>query len=212
MRKLLLAFLLLLLPLLGGVGGPAQAHGGEDHGAAPAGPAGGATSFSTHALSEKFEVLLRYEPLEAGRPAHLRLFVSDYATNAPVPAATITLSTPEDAALKWTVRAQEPGSYLVEGQFPANKKYSFATNIVAGGRADLLLLEGVAVGQKLPVAAAPAGAAPAPSRLGSWPNALLLAGAFGAGIVVTALLMRRRRPAPAPLPPVPTPPVYENHA
>ncbi len=172
----------------------AQAHGGEDHGAAKPSTAAGITSFSTHALSETFELLLRYEPLEAGRPAHLRLFVSDYATNAPVPAARITLTTPEDAALKWAVKPLEPGVYEVEGQFSANKKYSFAANIVAGSRADLLLLEGVEVGKKLPVAAVPAVASP--GFFSSWKNVLLLLGAFVAGIVLTALLMRRAAAAP----------------
>lgn len=180
--------LLLLLALLLAPG--AWAHGGEDHGAAKPGTAAGSTSFSTHALSETFELLLRYAPLEAGKPAHLRLFVSDYATNAPVPAARITLTTPEDGSLKWTVKPLEPGIYEVEGQFPANKKYSFAANIVAGAEADLLLLEGVEVGKKLPVATVPAGAAP--GFFSTWKNVLLLIGAFVAGIALTALLMRRR--------------------
>lgn len=171
----------------------AQAHEGEDHGAAKSATAVGSTSFSTHALSEKFELLLRYEPLEAGKPAHLRLFVSDYATNRPIPAAAITLTTPEDASLKWSIKPQEPGVYLVEGQFPVNKKYSLTANIVAEGQADLLLLEGVEVGKKLPTAAPPAEATP--SLLSSWKNVLLLLGAFAAGVALTVLLMRRRRAA-----------------
>ncbi|TGE14529.1 hypothetical protein [Hymenobacter elongatus] len=202
MRNLLL---ILLLGLLGT--GTAAAHGGEDHGdAAKAGTAAGATSFSVAALSEQFEVLLRYEPLTGGKPADLRLFLSDYATNAPVKGAKLTLTNPEDAALKWTVTEHEPGIYLVEGEFPANKTYSFTANIVAGERADLLLLEGIAVGKKLPVAAAPVAATP--SFFGSWKNLLLLAGAFLAGIALTALLMRRRAAAPL----TPTSAVYENQA
>jgi len=182
------------------------AHGGDDHGEARPSTVAGATSFSTHALSDKFEVLLRYEPLQAGQPAHLRLFVADYATNAPVPAAAITLTTPEDAALRWTVKAQEPGIYVVEGQFPANRKYSFAANIVAGSKADLLLLEGVDVGRKLPVAA-PAPAAPSP--FGSAKNLLFVLLAFVAGVVLTAVLLRRR---PAAAASTSTPVVYENQA
>ena len=183
-------FLILLLGLL--LTGPAHAHGGEDHGdGAKAGTAAGATSFSVAALSEQFEVLLRYEPLEGGKPADLRFFLSDYATNAPIKGAKLTLTNPEDAGLKWTVTEQEPGMYLVEGQFPANKVYSFTANIVAGDKADLLLLEGIKVGEKLPVAAA----APAvgTSLFSSWKAILALVGAFVLGIALTALLMRRRR-------------------
>ena len=185
--------LILLLSLL--LSGAAHAHEGEDHGDGPkAGTAAGATSFSVAALSEQFEVLLRYEPLEGGQPADLRLFLSDYATNAPIKGAKLTLTNPEDANLKWAVTEQEPGVYLVEGQFPANKTYSFTANIVAGEQADLLLLEGIKVGEKLPLAAtAPVAAT---SFFSSWKTILALVGAFVLGIGLTALLMHRRRPKP----------------
>ena len=189
--------LILLLGLL--LSAPARAHGGEDHGDGPkAGTPAGATSFSVAALSEQFEVLLRYEPLEGGRPADLRLFLSDYATNAPIKGAQLTLANPEDAQLKWAVKEQEPGVYLVEGQFPANKAYSFTVNVVAGDKADLLLLEGIKVGEKLPVAEAPH--ADAPGLFSSWKTILALVGAFALGIGLTALLLRRRRQPPVLLP------------
>ena len=184
--------LILLLGLL--LSAAAYAHGGEDHGAPKASTPAGATSFSVAALSEQFEVLLRYEPLEGGQPADLRLFLSDYATNAPIKGAKLTLTNPEDANLKWAVTEKEPGVYLVEGQFPANKAYSFAANIVAGDKADLLLLEGIKVGEKLPVAAEAAHADA--SLFSSWKTILALVGAFVLGIGLTALLMRRRRLEP----------------
>jgi len=203
MKKFLL-FLLLGLLWAGG----AAAHGGEDHGASRAAPPAGATSFSVAALSEQFEVLLRYEPLAGDKPADLRLFLSDYATNAPIKGAKLTLTTPEDAKLKWAVTEKGPGEYLVEGQFPANKTYSFAANVVAGEQADLLLLEGIKVGEKLPVAAGPV-AAP-PSLFSAWKTILALVGAFVLGIGLAAGLMRRRRQEP--LVSTPNPVVYENHA
>ncbi|OGX86579.1 hypothetical protein [Hymenobacter glacialis] len=204
MKQLLILLLGLLL-----LSSTAQAHGGEDHGDGPkAGTPAGATSFSVAALSEQFEVLLRYEPLEGGQPADLRLFLSDYATNVPIKGAKLTLTTPEDASLKWAITEQEPGIYLVEGQFPANKAYSFTVNVVAGDKADLLLLEGIKVGEKLPVAAAAPEAAAA--LFSSWKTILALLGAFVLGIGLTVLLLRRRRPAA----PVSTsnPAVYENQA
>ena len=192
--------LLLLLALLLAPG--AWAHGGEDHGAAAkATTAAGATSFSVAALSETFELLLRYEPLEKGQDADLRLFVSDYATNAPIKGAQISVTCPEAPALKFAVSEKEPGAYLVEGNFPANQKYGLAVNLVAGETADLLLLEGIEVGKQLPVAAA---APAAPSIFSSWKTVLLLAGAFGLGIGLTAFLMRRRRQA-QPVAPIQTP-------
>lgn len=184
------------------------AHGGEDHGEAAAATSGAApTSFSVAALSESFELLLRYESLEAGQPAHLRLFVSDYATNAPIKDATLTITSPEDATLKWVVEPQEPGEYLLEGQFPAKKKYSFAVNVVAGAKADLLLLENIEVGKKLPVAPVPATTAPGLFSSGKTIAALL--GAFVLGGGLTFLLLRRRNSAPLS---TPAAPAYENHA
>jgi hypothetical protein len=198
--------LLLLLALLLATG--ARAHGGEDHGDAAkpsAGPV--ATTFSVAALSEAFELLLRFEPLKKGEDADMRLFVSDYATNAPIKGARLTVTCPEAANLKFTVSEKSPGAYLVEGVFPADKKYSLAVNIVAGDKADLMLLSGIEVGKLLPVAVAPAPAA-AP-LIGSWKTVLLLFGAFALGIAATALVMRRRRPVAVP---TSTPAVYENHA
>jgi hypothetical protein len=204
MKQLLMLLLGLLLSI------PAWAHGGEDHGdGAQAATPAGATSFSVAALSEQFEVLLRYEPLTGGQPADLRLFLSDYATNTPIKGAKLTLTNPEDAALKWAVTEQEPGVYLVEGQFPANKAYSFALNVVAGEKADLLLLDGIKVGAKLPVAAASVPAAP--SLFSSWKTILALLGAFALGMALTALLLRRRRRSPSPVS-TSTPVVYENQA
>ena len=203
MKKLLLFLLFGLL-----WAGRATAHGGEDHGAPQAATPAGATSFSVAALSEQFEVLLRYEPLAGGRPADLRLFLSDYATNAPIKGAKLTLTNPEDAKLKWTVTEKGPGEYLVEGEFPANKTYSFAANIVAGEQADLLLLEGIKVGEKLPVVAGPAVAAP--GLFSSWTTILALVGAFVLGIGLTAVLMRRRRQASSVA--IAKPVVYENQA
>ena len=198
-------FILLLLALLLATG--ARAHGGEDHGDAARPSAGPmATTFSVAALSESFELLLRFEPLTKGQDADLRLFVSDYATNAPIKGARLTVTCPEAADLKFAVTEKSPGAYLIEGVFPANQKYSLAVNIVAGDQADLMLLSGIEVGKRLPVAAAPALAAPA--LIGSWKTGLLLFGAFALGIAATALVMRRR---PAAVP-TSTPTVYENHA
>ena len=202
MKHILLLFLIMFLAA------GARAHGGEDHGAAASASAGGgATSFSVAALSEKFELLLRFEPLEKGQDAHMRLFVSDYATNAPIKSARLTVTCPEAASLRFAVTEQAAGTYLVEGAFPENKSYSLAVTVVAGNRADLMLLAGIEVGKKLPVAEVPA---VAPSFFSSRKNLLLLLGAFVLGIAATALLMRRSRSNASV--PASTPAVYEKHA
>jgi hypothetical protein len=190
MRKNL--FLLLLLLLFAGLAAvPAQAHGGEDHGDAKAATPAGATTFNAVATSEQFEVLLRYAPLKPGADADMRLFLSDFATNAPIKGAKFIFTSPEDPKLKFETTEKGPGEYLVETTFPAKKPYSMTVQVVAGDRADLLLLEGLVVGKELPVATAPTAATP--SLFASWKTILALVGAFGLGIALTAVLLRRRR-------------------
>lgn len=192
MRKNLFLFLLLLTWLASVPASmPALAHGGEDHGDAKAATPAGATYFTAAAASEQFEVLLRYFPLKPGGDADLRVFLSDFATNAPIKGAKFIFTSPEDPKLKFTTTEKGPGEYLVETTFPAKKAYSMTVQVTAGDRADLLLLEGIAVGKELPVVAAPAAAAP--SLFGSWKSILTLVGAFVLGIGLTAVLMRRRR-------------------
>ncbi|QIL75293.1 hypothetical protein [Hymenobacter sp. HDW8] len=180
--------LILLLGTLGFGAPPAMAHGGEDHGETATATAAGAQYFSVTNQSTQFELLLRYEPIKAGEPAHLRLFVSDFATNAPISGARLTFTVPENDKLQFAATPQGPGEYLVEGQFPANQAYSFTVNIIAGKRADLMLLKGIVVGKELPVAAA----APTTESFLTWKMGLLLLGGFLAGVALTALLLRRR--------------------
>ena len=188
MRKILF---LLLWPLL--VATAALAHGGEDHGDAKAATPAGATTFSVVATSEQFEVLLRYAPLKPGADADMRLFLSDFATNAPIKGAKFIFTSPEDPKLKFETTEKGPGEYLVETTFPAKKAYSMTVQVSAGAQADLLLLEGLVVGKELPVAAAPAATA---QPWLTWKTGLLLLGTFLLGVVAAALLIRRRRPAP----------------
>ena len=188
MRKTLF---LLFWPLL--VATAALAHGGEDHGDAKATTPAGATTFSAVATSEQFEVLLRYAPLKPGADADMRLFLSDFATNAPIKGAKFIFTSPEDSKLKFETTEKGPGEYLVETTFPAKKAYSMTVQVSAGAQADLLLLEGLVVGKELPVAAAPAATA---QPWLTWKTGLLLLGTFFLGVVAAALLIRRRRPAP----------------
>ena len=188
MRKTLF---LLLWPLL--VATAALAHGGEDHGDAKAATPAGATTFSAVATSEQFEVLLRYAPLKPGADADMRLFLSDFATNAPIKGAKFIFTSPEDPKLKFETTEKGPGEYLVETTFPAKKAYSMTVQVSAGAQADLLLLEGLVVGKELPVAAAPAATA---QPWLTWKTGLLLLGTFLLGVAAAALLIRRRRPAP----------------
>ena len=81
-----------------------MAHGGEDHEEKKeATKQSGEAWFTVNSVSDIFEVVLRYEPLEAGEHAHLKLFISDFVTNAAIDSAKIEITAIEDDDLKFEV-------------------------------------------------------------------------------------------------------------
>lgn len=188
MKKLLLMTLFLSLVLTGNQ--TAIAHGGEDHSAAKA-PAGKAmTYFTSQAVSEKYELVLHYEPLEAGEAGKLRLYINEFATNRPVEGATLQVASPEDPNLAVAVKPIGKGVYELTGTFPAKKAYALTVNLNAKPGADLLLLTGIEVGMELPAAGTEAPAA-AHSHWYESPY-VLLGGGLLLGMVLMFVLMRVR--------------------
>lgn len=124
------------------------AHGGESHDAAPA-TVKELNYFSTEASSDKYEVLLRYNPVKPGEHADLTLFLSDFLSNVAVDSAAIKLSSPDDAALQFEVSKTEAGIYSVHVAFPEKKIYKINVNIDGPHGADLIALTGVDVGKEL---------------------------------------------------------------
>ncbi len=136
-------WLLWLMPLW------AMAHGGEPHDQAKT--SGKArTYFASVANSDKYELLLKYAPIERGKETVLRLFVSAFATNEPVDKATLQLVSPEDKTLKFTVKQTDRGTYEIRAVFPENKAYSLTVNINSPLGADLMLIKDIGVGRELP--------------------------------------------------------------
>ena len=129
-----------------------KAHGGEDHGAAKAPTGAAKTYFSSQAVSEKYEMILKFEPLEAGETGKLRLYINDFMTNRPIDKAILKISSPEDASIKFEIKPNEKGVYDISGVFPAKKKYSLTVSINADSGPDLLSLPGIEIGKELPQA------------------------------------------------------------
>lgn len=126
------------------------AHGGEDHGAAKAPSGSGKTYFTSQAVSDKYEILLKFEPLEARESAKLRLYINDFITNRPIEKATLQISSPEDEKLKFEVKPTDKGVYEITGIFPEKKKYSFTINVNSEVGPDLFSLQNIEVGKELP--------------------------------------------------------------
>ncbi len=143
--------------------------------------------FSSEAVSDKYELLIRYEPINIGEPAHLTLFVSEYATNKPVDKAEIKISAQEDNKLVFTAKQTGEGTYTVETTFPEKKKYSLAVNINSALGADLILLSSIEAGKELPHAEE----AESKSVFANWHTWLMIAVALLIGLGLGFLLQKR---------------------
>lgn len=171
MKKHLLVFcfLLTLFPLL--------AH--EGHGETEKKKVTDAQAyFSAESVSDKYELLLKYEPVTPGTESTFTLFLSDFFTNKAIDSATIKVSSPDDAQLQFEVHRDDAGIYSVHATFPQEKTYRLNVNIDSPDGSDLLALTGIEVGKKLP--------GEAPGEHPWWDHPWLL---FGGGLVVGLLLM-----------------------
>ena len=172
-------YLLLMFPVW------VMAHGGEDHGdkAKTTAPMA-STYFTSVANSEKYELLLKYEPIKGGQEATMRLYVSDFKTNKAIDDAKLEITDSEDDKLKFTVRHLEAGIYELSGKFPANKAYSLIVSINSANGADLMVLENVEVGKVFPVVEAAH-----EETIFSWNNILMVLGGVGLGAVLVLIIM-----------------------
>ena len=110
MKKIIFQFLL-WLPLV------AFAHGGEDHGDAKT-ATGSMTYFSSEAFSDKYELLVKYNPIIPGKEAILRLFISEYNTNKPLDSTTLQVTVTGNPGIKVTIRRIDKGIYELTTNFP----------------------------------------------------------------------------------------------
>jgi RND family efflux transporter MFP subunit len=144
MKKIIFQFLL-WLPLV------AFAHGGEDHGDAKKAATGSITYFSSEAFSDKYELLVKYNPIIPGKEAILRLFISEYNTNKPLDSTTLQVTVTGNPAIKVTIRRIDKGIYELTTNFPEKKAYSLFVNINSAAGADLIQLNNIEAGKELTI-------------------------------------------------------------
>ncbi|MFN2439810.1 MAG: efflux RND transporter periplasmic adaptor subunit, partial [Chitinophagaceae bacterium] len=146
MKQITLIFLFACLALV------AWAHEGEDHGKKKAAIAGSATYFSSEALSDKFEVLVKYGELEAKKESTLKLFLTDAKTNRALDSAIIAVKIVGQPNLKFAISREDTGVYQLKGIFPANAVYDLQVNINSPLGVDFLQVQKIEIGKKLAVA------------------------------------------------------------
>ncbi|MEO6537518.1 MAG: efflux RND transporter periplasmic adaptor subunit [Ferruginibacter sp.] len=128
------------------------AHGGEDHSDAKKTAAKSATYFSNEAVSDLYELLFKYQPITPGKEATLKLYVSNFITNAPVDSAVIQIAVEDNPNIKLAIKQVDKGVYEVKGIFPEKKSYNLTVNINTALGPDLILIKNIETGKQLPVA------------------------------------------------------------
>ncbi len=115
---------LLLATLLLAAGVPGAVHAHEGHDDAPGtGPAALGTRHVLTAVSDRFEVVLKNDALSPGLDTPLDLYVSDFATNAPVAGARIALRLRSATRELWSGSADatpRAGVYTAPFRAPAD--------------------------------------------------------------------------------------------
>ncbi len=148
MKRIIIQFLF-CLPMM------AFAHGGEDHGDAKKTTAAGSLNyFSAEAISDKYEMLLKYNPITPGKEATLKLFISEYNTNKPLDSATLQVTVSGNANIKVTVSRTDKGMYILKATFPEKKAYNLIVDINSYAGVDLIQLSNIEAGKELPVTTA----------------------------------------------------------
>jgi hypothetical protein len=122
----------------------ALAHGGEDHGEAPAPVA--SMQGEVHVLGatgDAFEVVLKHPAHGEGGRTPLRVFVAEADSNAPVSGAQVelTLTGPTVQTLKPKMDA--PGVYLAEAELPVEAEFVAVATVTRGETVDVLALGSV---------------------------------------------------------------------
>lgn len=146
--KRILIQILVWLPLL------SLAHDGEVHpGEKKATTSIGVTNFSSEAFSDKYELLLKYNPIVPGKEAVMNLFISEYNTNKPIDSATLQVTVAANPNIKVTISKTDKGVYELKANFPEKKAYNLIVNINSNAGADLIQINSVEAGKLLEVTA-----------------------------------------------------------
>lgn len=100
----------------------------------------------SEAISERYELVLKYEHLHADEAGKLMLYVADPVTNRPISNAKINLTASLDSKAKLDIKPKEAGIYEVTSLFSKERTFALTAKIDGTNGPDLMILKGVLVG------------------------------------------------------------------
>ena len=140
--------LMTLLLLTTGLATCVHAHEGHDD-APGTGNSVVATRHVLMALSDRYEVLLKNDPLSPGLKTTLDIYVSDFRSNSPVAGAVVSLSLRSDGREVWTGSASatsRAGIYSAPFQAPADTgSFTVMVTVASKGAEERFALSGLDV-------------------------------------------------------------------
>lgn len=166
-----------------------HAHEGHDHAAPPAASPADPNFVVRSVFNPRQEVVLKYRSLASDGHVLVRIYLSDFATNAPLRGAKLGFATTEPAAMSATVQALEPGVYEADLAVAQPGRYTAILTIEGVGAKSEFAFSELPLDEAV---AAPASASAAlPERGRAWlPWAL---GVLAALAILAILALRRRR-------------------
>ena len=106
--------------------------------------------FVLSAVTENFEVVLKYPPTEPGKELSILIYLSDYATNRPIKDAEIELEiTGLESSKPKVEKTDLAGVYHAEVVLPKAKPYDALLTISTKDIVDLIPINGIQAGMSL---------------------------------------------------------------
>jgi len=155
----------------------------------PAPPGGDPNRVVRSVANEHYEVVLKYRAEAGSDRTRATIYVSDYATNAPIDGARIDLRTTAPVQTNATATRSRPGVYEVDLVHPKPGDYTLILTVQGPAPAEFALQE-LPLGKTVAAGTAPA----APRRRGAFPvvPAVLIAIALAVAWFLIARRMRSR--------------------
>ncbi len=98
---------------------------------------------SSESVSDKYEVLLKFQPVEPGEELMMMLFLSDVNTNAPIDSASILIQNVQVSDQKFEIELEEKGIYHIHTTMGEEKLFDLDVTIQSPKGADLIRLKQV---------------------------------------------------------------------
>ncbi|MFN8348434.1 MAG: efflux RND transporter periplasmic adaptor subunit [Spirosomataceae bacterium] len=152
----------------------------------------------SEAVSERYELVLKYEHLHAGEDGKLMLYVADPVTNRAISGAKITLSTSLDSKAAFVIKPKEAGIYEITSKFTKERTFALTAKMEGVNGPDILMLKGVLVGhdesehEHEETSEQESDRRTANWQIGNWQTWVLFGVGIALGLLIMFLIMKRK--------------------